>query len=866
MEYIGKEKFGTFKTNGVIRAIPTRPWITDSYPGDLSGRGKGDIRAYASGDTCHIGNSDTDETYNLTWIHLKDGNKHLYISDRVIFTNVSWDYLNKLGRIYGTPVTIDGKDYKLRVLAENEWIGIIRNVYNISGLPMPTQEDLTDTNTYGQLDGQHNQLWNWWGIWTTCQETISGSVMERGYSSVNKVTYYSASASFKDAGWRPVLEYIEIDPPGKPIPVYPTSEDRTHPEPIQGEITLQTKYNGEGSLELMDVFVYNYTQQEFEYKSGEVANTTGVMQLPVTFEAGSNYKITVRHKGTGGFAKGWLELYVIGGRLGKYKISEPITVKQFDPIKSYTGGDNLIMKPQQFPETETSVIRLVPQTMNTLTVRGIEGNELEYSESTKTPVIGDRLLVDDKVVTVTEAQGMQDQEEEIVRNIGGISSGSISLGITTSGKYVKRGDYIYTIKREDTTSSELRVVKISLADNTVENTYRRIVTGNTDFAIAEGDTGIFVAYNHTDTKKVNIYWKGYESGTAIKETSFALNITGLNCVYDSKAKLLHLIVNLDNPGANKKIISAVTYNASDPTNMTSIGQKNLLETDASTTICEPATIYTPDIFGVTVGIISNNQYANKLHLYGYDNGTWSSSIGTLNTKPNYKPFGIHLEYIPKDKDSARVARILATTSARDTINNLGDITVSIGIGGYNMKHSVLGVPDPTENYGCLYSEDEGFILLYSRGKTLFMRQKKNVEDEWGRANSIIESLALNQRAIIPVNISPKAYCSFPSMAYINNEVPGEAASMKYKTTRLTGRIEKKVFLDKEVSVQAGKKIKYLDYDLEVKAGEETATVTPTNITNDYYEYEASFNKKESERDITIKGRNTKLTTLYYYNY
>ncbi|RFM19878.1 hypothetical protein C1147_07605 [Clostridium botulinum] len=45
MEYIGKEKFGTFKTNGVIRAIPTRPWITDSYPGDLSGRGKGDIRA-----------------------------------------------------------------------------------------------------------------------------------------------------------------------------------------------------------------------------------------------------------------------------------------------------------------------------------------------------------------------------------------------------------------------------------------------------------------------------------------------------------------------------------------------------------------------------------------------------------------------------------------------------------------------------------------------------------------------------------------------------------------------------------------------------------------------------------------------------
>ncbi|WP_460269011.1 hypothetical protein [Clostridium botulinum] len=750
---------------------------------------------------------------------------------------------------------------------DNEWDTIIQNTANITGLPKPTTEDLTDTNTYGQLDGKHNQHWNWWGIKTICQDKYSAvSNVVRGYESANRFTWYNLDSKGLDRGWRPVLEYIETDPPSKPIPVYPTSEDKTYPEPIKGKITLQTKYNGDGYLEQMEVLVYNYTQQKFEYKTEWIDNTTGVMQLPVTFKAGNNYKITVRHKGTGGIAKGWLELYVIGGGLGKYKLSEPVTQKQYDKLKAYTDGETLIMKPQQFPETENSVVRLAPQTVNTLTVRGIEGNELEYSESTKTPVIGDRLLVDDKVVTVTEAQGMQDQEEEIVRNIGGISSGSISLGITTSGKYVKRGDYIYTIKREDTTSSELRVVKISLADNTVENTYRRIVTGNTDFAIAGGDTGIFVAYNHTDTKKVNIYWKGYESGTAIKETSFALNITGLNCVYDSKARLLHLIVNLDNPGANKKIISAVTYNASDPTNMTSIGQKNLLETDASTTICEPATIYTPDIFGVTVGIISNNQYANKLHLYGYDNGTWSSSIGTLNTKPNYKPFGIHLEYIPKDKDSARVARILATTSARDTINNLGDITVSIGIGGYNMKHSALGVPDPTENYGCLYSEDEGFILLYSRGKTLFMRQKKNVEDEWGRANSIIESLALNQRAIIPVNISPKAYCSFPSMAYINNEVPGEAASMKYKTTRLTGRIEKKVFLDKEVSVQAGEKIKYLDYDLEVKAGEETATITPTEITDTYYEYDASFSKKESNRDITIKGRNTKLTTLYYYNY
>ncbi|MCS4524908.1 hypothetical protein JTT07_16300 [Clostridium botulinum] len=63
----------------------------------------------------------------------------------------------------------------------------------------------------------------------------------------------------------------------------------------------------------MEVLVYNYTQQKFEYQTEWIDNTTGVMQLPVTFKAGNNYKITVRHKGTGGIAKGWLELYVIGG-------------------------------------------------------------------------------------------------------------------------------------------------------------------------------------------------------------------------------------------------------------------------------------------------------------------------------------------------------------------------------------------------------------------------------------------------------------------------------------------------------------------------------------------------------------------------
>lgn len=64
----------------------------------------------------------------------------------------------------------------------------------------------------------------------------------------------------------------------------------------------------------------------------------------------------------------------------------------------------------------------------------------------------------------------------------------------------------------------------------------------------------------------------------------------------------------------------------------------------------------------------------------------------------------------------------------------------------------------------------------------------------------------------------------------------------------------------------GETIKFLDYDLEVKSKDSIATITPTTITNSYYEYDAKFDKKEAERKVTVVGRNSKLTTLYYYNY
>lgn len=424
MEYLGVVQLGSLYLESSPIPLPTRPWMSNSYPGSLSDKGKGNTYESSSFSKYKLGDTDSKDTHKLKWIKIKDGNKYIYICDRVILNGVSWDELNARGFGTGVNVQIDGQTYKCRTLTggrnirpgsgsygggyptDNEWDRIICNEANIEGLPKPQPYDLIQIDdTYKSFEGEHNQLWHWWGNSSWCQERSEGSSnyhVYRGYNSARIFDYHTSGSRANYLGWRPVLEQeIPIDPPGKPIPVYPTSEDKTHPEPVQGEITLQTEYNGDGSLEQMDVSVYNYTQQKFEYQSEWIDNTTGIMQLPVTFKAGNNYKITVIHKGTGGIGTEWLELYVIGGVLGKYKLSEPITAEQFKTVSVYGQTQNLVMKTQTFPETEGSKVRLVPEVMNKITVASVSGNDLVFADSTKTPTIGDKLIKDIQIYNIT---------------------------------------------------------------------------------------------------------------------------------------------------------------------------------------------------------------------------------------------------------------------------------------------------------------------------------------------------------------------------------------------------------------------------------------------------------------------------------
>ena len=179
-----------------------------------------------------FGNTPSADANKLQWVKIKDGDKTLLICDRVILVNVSWDDLNAQGFITGKTVTIDGAKYKCRVLtggsnrrnndyyaggtpSNNEWDRFITREEVISGLPAPVSSDLDTNQNATDLNGAHNSLWNWYYVYSWCQETWAENASSRagrGYYSARIWNYYTASFRYPSLGFRPVLEVLNTDP------------------------------------------------------------------------------------------------------------------------------------------------------------------------------------------------------------------------------------------------------------------------------------------------------------------------------------------------------------------------------------------------------------------------------------------------------------------------------------------------------------------------------------------------------------------------------------------------------------------------------------------------------------------------------
>lgn len=225
-------KLGTFYKAGVKQAVPTRPWRSGTAPEGTPG--PGNIPVFSAGQTLEIRDTDPDDAYILRWREVNVGNKRLLICDRNILEQVSWDDLNAQGLIFGKEITIDGQKYKLRVLTggvdrreggtgssygggklPNEWDDIIVNEGNYPGLPTPTASDLDNTTNATDYNGAHNQFWNWYYMYSWCQETYLHDSAYRAVRGNNSARYWgngSSTGRRTYIGWRPVLEVLNSAP------------------------------------------------------------------------------------------------------------------------------------------------------------------------------------------------------------------------------------------------------------------------------------------------------------------------------------------------------------------------------------------------------------------------------------------------------------------------------------------------------------------------------------------------------------------------------------------------------------------------------------------------------------------------------
>ena len=179
-----------------------------------------------------FGDTPSADANKLQWVKIKDGDKTLLICDRVILVNVSWDDLNGQGYVTGKTVTIDGAKYKCRLLTggsnrrngdsyaggtptNNEWDRFITREEVISGLPAPVSSDLDSSTNSTDLNSAHNKFWNWFYVYSWCQETYAEGASfraRRGYYSARNWSWYVSSNRYANLGFRPVLEILNTDP------------------------------------------------------------------------------------------------------------------------------------------------------------------------------------------------------------------------------------------------------------------------------------------------------------------------------------------------------------------------------------------------------------------------------------------------------------------------------------------------------------------------------------------------------------------------------------------------------------------------------------------------------------------------------
>lgn len=179
-------QFGQLFLNGSQQHIPENP---------VKG---GDIPKY-NGGPIEIGDSKTDK---ITWV--KPHGMNLFIADRVLLSNVSWDDLNKYGFVEGKQVNLNGYPYRCRLLR----------------VETNNNEHLHEWNKILNITTYDDVIWHWEDeyFWTA-STADEGLCTVCGYFSAIFGRNFPTAERDIDVGFRPVLEPLETKTPpvGKTI-------------------------------------------------------------------------------------------------------------------------------------------------------------------------------------------------------------------------------------------------------------------------------------------------------------------------------------------------------------------------------------------------------------------------------------------------------------------------------------------------------------------------------------------------------------------------------------------------------------------------------------------------------------------------
>ena len=150
----------------------------------------------------YIGDTQTGDNaqYNLTWIRVSD---NLYILDRVIFNDISYDQATALvAQLNGNGVVIDGTHYRVRILSDSG--------ASLGGIPSIDQDAYSDWGKLRKACNDDDSLMHWQGIYslTSYPSGTYGRILRGGIyagAHTNVTDGFSISDEF---GFRPVLELI----------------------------------------------------------------------------------------------------------------------------------------------------------------------------------------------------------------------------------------------------------------------------------------------------------------------------------------------------------------------------------------------------------------------------------------------------------------------------------------------------------------------------------------------------------------------------------------------------------------------------------------------------------------------------------